>query len=257
MADSRQPRFSAGEVAWITGASSGIGLDLARRLAAEGVAVALSARRSGELDAAAASIREQGGQAHSLVADVADPDSVKSAAKWLKSELGRCDMVAPFAGNDLLMPLDGMSAKRWAQVLDVHVVGAMETVRAALALLRKAQPGRVVFLSSVAALKGWPAQSAYAAAKGAQLAAMRSLAAELAPAGVRVNAVAAGMVRTPMQERMFARMPDDKRAALEQAHPLGLGEPADISAAAAFLLSGEARWITGACLNVDGGLSIV
>jgi NAD(P)-dependent dehydrogenase (short-subunit alcohol dehydrogenase family) len=254
-------RFEAGEAAWVTGASSGVGLALARKLAAEGVTVALTARRQAELDAAAEAIREAGGSALAIAADVADPESLKAAARRVAKEAGRCDMVAPLAGAELLMPLDGMSAKRWSSILDVHVTGAFETIRGALPLLRKsgARPGgqaRVVLLSSVAAIKGWPGQSAYAAAKGAQLAAMRSLAAELAPAGIRVNAAAAGLVRTPMFERMVARMPDEKRAEIEQAHPLGFGEPEAVADALLFLLSSESRWITGACLAVDGGLGI-
>ncbi|MCB1019744.1 MAG: SDR family oxidoreductase [Bryobacterales bacterium] len=255
------PRFQAGEIAWITGASSGIGLELAKKLAAEGVTVVLSARRAAELDEAAAQIQADGGAAHSLVADAADPDSIKQAARWIAKEAGRCDMVAPLAGAEYLMPLDGMSAARWNAVLSTHVVGALETVRGALAMLRNSgkRPGgqgRVALLASVAAIKGWPGQSAYAAAKGAQIAAVRSLAAELAPAGIRVNAAAAGMVRTPMYERMFARMPAEKRAQVEAAHPLGLGDPDAVADVLAFLLSSQSRWITGACIAVDGGLSI-
>ncbi len=225
------------------------------------MAVALTARRAEELERAVESMREAGGVAHAIDADVQDPDSLKSAAGRIQAKLGRCDMVVPAAGAELLMPLDGMSAKRWRSMLDVHVTGAMETVRVALPLLRKAggnegSQGRVTFLSSAAAIKGWPGQSAYAAAKGAQISAMRSLAAELAPAGIRVNAVAAGMVRTPMQERLFARMPPNKREEIECAHPLGMGEPSNVSDAVLFLLSHQAEWITGACLAVDGGLSI-
>jgi NAD(P)-dependent dehydrogenase (short-subunit alcohol dehydrogenase family) len=254
-------RFEAGEAAWVTGASSGIGLTLARKLAALGVAVAMTARRGDELAREAEAIRSQGGIALAIAADVTDSDSLKEAAKRIAEELGRCDMVAPLAGNDYLMPLAGMSAKRWSAVLDVHVVGAFETVRSALPLLkasgaRDAGQGRVALLSSVAAIKGWPGQSAYAAAKGGQLAGMRSLAAELAPAGIRVNAAAAGIVRSPMQERMFARMPPEKSEEIARAHPLGLGDPEAVADALLFLLSNDSRWITGTCLHIDGGLSI-
>jgi NAD(P)-dependent dehydrogenase (short-subunit alcohol dehydrogenase family) len=256
-----EPRFEAGEAAWVTGASSGIGLELARKLAAEGVKVVLTARREAELTEAVRLIQGDGGAAHALPADVTDPQSLRRAARRLTAELGRCDMVAPLAGSEYLMPLDGMNAERWRGMLDIHVIGAMETVRSALPLLRasgarEGQQARVAFLSSVAAVKGWPGQSAYAAAKGAQIAGMRSLAAELAPAGVRVNALAAGVVRTAMQERMFARIPAEKQEEVARAHLLGLGKPEDVADALVFLLSRESRWITGACLAVDGGLSI-
>jgi NAD(P)-dependent dehydrogenase (short-subunit alcohol dehydrogenase family) len=224
-------------------------------------AVVMTARRQAALEQAAAAIVAEGGAALAVAADVTDPEGLQQAARRIEAEVGRCDMAAPLAGAEYLMPLDGMSAKRWRSVLDGHVVGAFETIRSVLGLLRKsgARPGgqaRVALLSSVAAVKGWPGQSAYAAAKGAQLAAMRSLAAELAPAGIRVNAAAAGMVRTSMQERMFARMPAEVRAEVERAHLLGLGDPGAVADVLVFLLSRESRWMTGACLAVDGGLSV-
>jgi NAD(P)-dependent dehydrogenase (short-subunit alcohol dehydrogenase family) len=258
---SANERFEAGEVAWITGASSGIGFALASRLAAENVTVAMTARRLPELERAVAAIRSAGGAALAAPADVADPASLALAAQVIAKELGRCDIVAPFAGAEYLMPLAGMSAKRWEDVLKVHITGAFETVRSVLRLLelsgaRAGMQGRVALLSSTAALKGWPGQSAYAAAKGGQIAGMRSLAAELAPKRIRVNAVAAGIVRTPLQQRLFARMPPEKQREIEQAHALGLGDAESVADAAAFLLSNESRWITGTCLNVDGGLAI-
>lgn len=254
-------RFHEGEWAWVSGASSGIGAAIALRLASEGVNVALSARRTKELEATAEAIREQGAQALVLALDASDPRELSAAAKRIETEAGRLDMVVPAAGKELLAPLDVVRPSQWEDLLRLQVTGAFEMVRCSLRSLRRAGAseggqGRVLFVSSAAAKRGWPGQSAYAAAKGAQLAGMRSLAAETALAGIRVNALLPGIVRTAMQERMFSRMPEANRAAVEASHPLGLGSVEDVAGAAAYLLSHEARWITGAELLLDGGLSL-
>jgi len=254
-------RFNEGEWAWVSGASSGIGEAIALRLASEGVNVALSARRAENLEAVAESIRKQAVESLVLPLDATAPKELSAAAKRIAAEAGRLDIVVPAAGKELLSPLDAIRPSQWTDLLQLQVTGAFEMVRCSLKLLRKAGAredgqGRVLFVSSAAAKRGWPGQSAYAAAKGAQLAGMRSLAAETAGAGIRVNALLPGIVRTAMQERMFSRMPEANREEVEASHPLGLGNVEDVAAAAAYLLSYEARWATGAELVLDGGLSL-
>ena len=253
-------KFESTEWAWITGASSGIGASTARAFAKQGVGVVLTARREHILSALANDIVGAGGRAISIAADISNPLLIGEAIKKIETQIARLDIVVPCAGNELLLPFELCEAHKWHQLLNTHVVGAFETVRAALPLLkasgsREQGQGRVIFVSSIAALTGNAGNLCYAACKAAVLGGMRSLAIELSPHNVRVNAVTAGLVKTPMQERMFARIPQARQKNLIEGQPLGLGHPDDVAAAIAFLASNESRWTTGSTFAVDGGAS--
>jgi NAD(P)-dependent dehydrogenase (short-subunit alcohol dehydrogenase family) len=261
MAINQLERFGADEWVWVSGASSGIGRAIARQLAREGVGVVLSARREEVLTELADEITGAGGRALAMPCDVSDGAALKDAVGIITQRIGRIDGVVPCAGIELLAPFKLMKPEKWSAMLNLHVIGAFEMARASLTLLkasgkRENEQGRVVFVASTAALRGWPSQSVYASCKAAVLGGMRSLAVELAPHSIRVNAVSPGLVKTDMQARMFNRIPEEQQGKLEAAHPLGLGAPEDVANAVTFLLSRESRWITGQGMVVDGGLSI-
>lgn len=244
-------RFAARTVA-ITGGSSGIGLAVARRIAAEGGRVALIARGEARLQEAVASLPGSGHVGR--VADAANEEALTAVAKEWRESLGTIDALACCAGGHAVRPLAVSKARNFEELYQQNVVSAANAVR----LLAKSFPaagGSVVFLSSVAGLRGAAGASAYAAAKGALLALTRSLAIELAGRRTRVNCVLPGVVETPMTAGFLGALPLEQKEALVRSHPLGLGQPEDVAAAICFLLSDDARWITGAELVIDGGLS--
>ncbi len=186
--------------------------------------------------------------------DVTDPDAVHAALEAAAQE-GRLVGVANFAGSILLKPAHLTSPEEFGEVLAVNLTSAFLVVRAAAPALRSAGGGAVLPISSAAARAGLPNHEAIAAAKGGVSALARSAAATYAPWGVRVNALAPGLVETPMSEQITGSEKGRERSlamhALER-----LGRPADVAAAAAWLLDpDEASWVTGQTVSVDGGLA--
>jgi len=243
----------AAKRALVTGSTGGIGTEIARELARRGAEVALVARREERLRELAAQIAADGGKAVPLPCDLTDASALGELAGWLRQEWGRLDLLVNNAGKELILPLQILKPQQARELLEVNLVAAMEMTRQCLGLF---PPGAaVVNVASAAGVRGSAGLSAYGASKAALIAFTRAVARELAPRRVRVNAVAPGIVKTEMSQRMLGKLTAAQVAALEAAHPLGFGTPRDVALAVAFLGSDEASWITGQTLIVDGGFT--
>jgi 3-oxoacyl-[acyl-carrier protein] reductase len=242
-----------GRTALVTGSSRGIGAATAERLAAEGAAVVVN--YAGRADAAAdvvARITEAGGEAIAIQGDVRDTASAAALVESTLSRYGRLDILVNNAGITRDGLLVRMSDDDWSDVLDTNLSGAFRTTRVAARHMMKARGGSIINVASVVGLTGNAGQANYAAAKAGLVGMTKAVARELAPRGVRVNAVAPGFIATDMTEAM----PAAAREAASGLIALGrLGSPADVAAAIAFLASDDASYITGQVIVVDGGMT--
>jgi len=246
------PMQLSGKNLLVTGAASGIGRATAVLLSHLGATVACA-------DIDAAGLEETRhllqGDTHTLhIRNLKDLDGI---APWLAEIVQNSGPLHGFvhaAGLPAPWPLRTLSPCSWRDVFLINTEAALVLTQAFNSRkIHAGENGSVVFISSVMARVGSPAASAYSMAKSGLEGMARSLALELAPKRIRVNCVAPGFVRTPMFERVEQQRDPDYRARMEALHPLGLGQPADVAHAAAFLLGDAARWITGTVLVVDGG----
>jgi NAD(P)-dependent dehydrogenase (short-subunit alcohol dehydrogenase family) len=237
----------------VTGASSGIGLATAQRLRAEGARVVAVARTETKLRAA---LGADDATLRVLTADTADEAQVRGLAETLRTGGTVLHGVVHCAGVHALRPLKLLGADDLQRMQSSHVASSVLLCRFLTGTRVLGEGGSVVLLASAAALRGASGTIAYAAAKAGVIAAARCLAIELAGRKIRVNSLSPGVVRTPQSEAFLAALPPDQRAVIEREHPLGLGLPEDVAALAIFLLTDDARWMTGANLVIDGGLTL-
>jgi NAD(P)-dependent dehydrogenase (short-subunit alcohol dehydrogenase family) len=249
-----------GKVAVITGAASGIGAAAARLFAAEGAAVAVLDR---DAEGAGRVADRLPGKGLAVAADVTDRRALQEALSAAAATFGRVDVLYANAGVVTgFGPTAELTEADLHLCLSVNVAGTVFCTQAALPHLRAAGGGSIVIQSSVAALVGLPGLAAYCTSKSALLGLTRSLAAELSPEGIRVNAICAGTVDTPMARPLLELrgQGDAARGAEVTAlrYPIGrIGAPEDIARAALFLASDESGFVTGSVITADGGMTMV
>ncbi len=238
-------------VALVTGSSRGIGRAIAGELAREGWAVCINyLERREAAEALAAELRAEGLEAAALQADVADRKAVEAMVRTAEADLGPVDLLVNNAGISRQGLFQDTDDGTWDRMLGVNLTGARNACMAVLPHMISQKRGNIVNISSIWGLRGASCEVAYACTKAAIVGLTRSLALELAPSGIRVNAVAPGCIETDMV-KVLGR---ETRNMLVEETPLGrLGTPEDIAHAVAFLASEKASFITGQVLTADGG----
>lgn len=235
----------------ITGASSGIGRATAIAASAQGARVALVARRAEQLNETLGMLE---GKDHiALPSDLGDFASIPALLRKAADALGPLSGLMHAAGVHAVTPLLATTPSRVTSLFETNVTTSVMLAKAFRNPKVRAEAASIVFMSSAVGLTGEAGVSVYAATKAAVASLGRSLGLELASERIRVNSIAAGIVETPLTEGILSKVGAEGWTAIEEAHPLGLGSPDDVAAAALFLLSPASRWVTGTTLVLDGG----
>jgi 3-oxoacyl-[acyl-carrier protein] reductase len=240
-----------GKTALVTGATGGIGGSIARALHAQGATVALSGTRRDVLDQLAATL---GDRVHVLPCDLSNKDDVEKLVPSAEEKMQKLDILVANAGvtrDNLFVQLKD---DEWDQVIAVNLTATFRLARAAVKGMMRRRFGRVIGISSVVGVTGNPGQSNYTAAKAGMIGMIKSVAQEYAKRGVTANAIAPGFIATPMTDKLNEK----QREGILARVPAGrLGGPDDIAAAAVYLASDEAAYITGQTLHVNGGMAMI
>ncbi len=240
-----------GKCALVTGASGGIGEAIAAALHEQGATVALSGTRREKLDELAVKL---GSRAHVLPCDLRDRAQVASLVSQAEAAMGQLDILVNNAGvtkDNLFMR---MRDEEWDEVIAINLTSAFVLCRAALRNMMRRRTGRIINIASISGVIGNPGQGNYAASKAGLVGMTKSLAREVATRGITANCIAPGFIETPMTHALNEKQTE----AIANAIPAGtFGKPGDIAAAAVFLASEEARYITGETLHINGGMIMV
>ena len=240
-----------GRMALVTGATGGLGGAIARALHQQGAVVALSGTRRDALDQLAFELKER---VHVLPCDLADKAEIEALVPKSEERMGRLDILVANAGitrDNLLVQL---SDQAWDEVIAVDLTASFRLARAAIKGMMRRRFGRIIGITSVVAVTGNPGQGNYAAAKAGMIGLMKSLAQEYAKRSITANCIAPGFIATPMTDKLNEK----QRDAILARVPAGrLGAATDVGAAAVYLASEEASYITGQTLHVNGGMAMI
>jgi 3-oxoacyl-[acyl-carrier protein] reductase len=240
-----------GRTALVTGASGGLGGAIARALHAQGAAVALSGTRRDALEALAAELKDR---AHPTPCDLADAAAAEALVPAAEAALGSLDILVNNAGVTRDSLFVRMKDAEWESVLAINLTAAFRLSRAALRGMLRRRFGRIINIASIVGVAGNPGQGNYAAAKAGMIGMSKALAAEVAPRGITVNCIAPGFILSPMTEALDQK----RREAILASIPMGrLGSGEEIAAAAVYLASSEAAYVTGHTLHVNGGMAMI
>lgn len=239
------------KVALITGANGGLGDKIARTLHAQGTILALTDRRTDNMEKLK---NELGSNVEYFVADLTNAESISQLIKDVEEKFGRIDILVNNAGLTKDNLFIRMSDEDWQLVLDVNLTAGFKLAKAAVRGMMKRRFGRIIGIASVVGVTGNAGQANYSASKAGMIAMNKCLAQEVGSRGITVNSIAPGFIRTPMTDVL----PDDVKAALLAKIPEAkLGEAQDIANVVAFLASDEAQYITGQTININGGMAMI
>jgi len=240
-----------GRGALITGASGGIGSAIARKLHAAGASVAISGTKIDRLEALANELNER---VHIVPCDLSDRAAVQKLAGEAEAKLGTLDILVNNAGVTKDNLFVRMKDEEWDEVIAVNLTATFILCRAALRNMMRRQWGRIINITSISGIIGNPGQGNYAAAKAGMIGMTKSLAREVASRGITANCIAPGFIKTAMTDVLTEKQVE----AIAQLIPAAkFGEPDDIAAAALYLASEEARYMTGQTLHVNGGMAMI
>jgi gluconate 5-dehydrogenase len=243
----------AGETALITGGGTGLGLGIARCFARAGARVVLVGRRAEVLHQ---SVRELGKDAEWEAHDILQLDQAGALVRRIWDRVGPISILVNNAGIHIKKSAVDLTPAEFHAVLQTHLVAAFSLTRAVLPDMIERRHGNILFSASMASLMGLPLVSAYSAAKAGHLGLVRSLATEVSPYGVRVNAIAPGWIESEMMRSALNGDPERKKKVLGRTPMNRFGDPEDVGWAATYLCSPAAKFVTGVVLPVDGGASI-
>src|ERR1700675_1343658 len=243
-----------GQFALVTGASRGIGREIALELARAGAGVVVNCRsRMAEAESVVEEIRAAGGQAEAFAADASSEADVRSMVQFALRRFQKIDVLVCNAGVVRDSLTGAMKLEDWETVIATNLRGVFLSIREVLPSMMHQRSGAIIALSSIAAERGGRGHANYAASKGGINAMTRSLAVELAPRGIRVNAVAPGIILTEMTNRIRSFADQELKTSI----PMGrYGRPEEVATAVRFLASAEASYITGQVLHVTGGFGV-